>query len=438
MTKIKFEDGTTVNFQGTPTQSDINEISQQLNIKKPETEKRGWTGEILPVGGAILGGVLGGLAGTAAAPGAGTFAGGVAGAGIGGSLGEAAQEGIEKLTGKRKEISGAEIGKTGFEMGAMEAIGGPLASVGGKLLKGAGETIAKAVIPTSIREAGLVQAYKASKPFWERVLTGVEKTGEKVAETVGAPIREGISKVEEKIAKPITAAETAFKEGLVGTESMIGVQAKIAAKNLWENAISPALKQSKEKVNIQDFLNNAEQQIIKDTPEITRRNSLMDALNSIKEDYKDVGEISLEELQKLKEGWAEFVPEKVYQGKSVAGALNDVRNVLSGNARNTIYNNIGSEMKQAYFDYGNLKGLQELGKKAMTGGKLKGGFGSFWSAVGNMLLTPVGTVGGQAVYKVGQGLEFFGKPGARFLRDIIPGLGEEGKDVSGTTTSENQ
>jgi hypothetical protein len=69
--------------------------------------------------------------------------------------------------------------------------------------------------------------------------------------------------------------------------------------------------------------------------------------------------------------------------------------------------------------------LKALGQKAMTGGKLKVGFGSFWSAVKDMGLVPAGTVGGQAIYKVGQGIELIGKPGAKTVSDLFLPLSGE-------------
>jgi hypothetical protein len=389
----------------------------------PEPPKRGFLGEILPVGGAIVGGIAGGILGGAVgaptvvgAP-AGAFAGGVAGAAAGGALGETAQQGIEKLAGQRTSFAPGEIGKTAAEYGALEAIGGPVASIGGKVLKGAGEAIAKATVPISMKEAGLLQAYKAGAPFWQRVLAGA--TG---AETKA----------------PVTAAQTAFDKGLMGTEEMIGVQAKRAANNLWTKAISPALTASKTTINMPKYFSELEKEIISSTPERARQADLLTALKALQSDYKGVKDVPLAELQKFKEGWAKLVPEKAYRGQPIAGAFNDLKNMAAKKARTTIYNALGQDIKQAYFDYGNLQGLQQLGQKAMTGGQFKGGFGSFWSAVKDMAVIPSGTIGGQTIYKVGQGVELFGKPGARFVRDVIPALADVGKDVTGATTAPSQ
>lgn len=307
---------------------------------------------------------------------------------------------IAKAIGGALEYGGKAFLQTGdvkksAETGAIAGLAAPIAGV----IKGVGKGAAEFVVPTSAKEAGLIQSYKAAVPFWKRVLSGI--TGE-------------------ALGGPTTAAKTSFEKGLVGTESMIGVQAKKAGNNLWNKLIQPALNQSKTKVNMPAFLNGVKADIIKEVPEVSRQNSLLEAIDAMIADYKNVGEVKLPELQKFKEGWAAFVPEKSYRGKQIAGAFNEVRSMVADKARTTIYDSLGPEVKKAYFDYGNLKGLQELGKTAMTGSKLKGGFGSFWSAVKDMAITPVGTLGGQTVYKVGEGVELIGKQGAKVVSDIIP------------------
>lgn len=350
----------------------------------------------LPAIGGTIGGIGGGILGAVGGP-AGIVAGSVAGATAGGSLGEFEKQQIEKMKGERESLSGKDIALQGAGMGAMEAVGGPIIAGAGKVIKGVGGKIVESVIPTSAVEAKLLQTYKAGKGFFERAFDGLAG----------------------KSTSPQTAGKTVLEKGLAGTESMLGVQAKKASTNLWDNLISPQLDKSKVKVNLPAFFKEAEQTIIKNNPEKSTQNSLLEALDSFKEDYSKMGEATMKQLQEFKEGWAKFIPEKAYKGKPIAGAANSVKDTLAEVARTKIYNALGPEVKQAYFDYGNLKGIQELGQKAMTGSGLKGGFGGFWSTIKDMAITPIGTIGGQVIYKAGKGVELFGKPGARIVRDLF-------------------
>jgi len=279
------------------------------------------------------------------------------------------------------------------------AIGGviPLAAEG---IKQGAKAIYKSVFPYGVREAGQVQNYRANVPLAERLkglLTGTSKA-------------------------PNTAGDTAFNQGFVGTEAMVGVQGTKAKNALWKEVINPALSQSDEKVDMHDLFQQALGSIIKNTKELGDRNSRFEALAAIADDYKSTPSASLSDLQGFKEGWASHVPEKYYNGKDITQTYNNVRAELADIARNKIYSALGPDVKQAYFDYGNLKAIQELGKKAMTGGKLKGGFGSFWSGVRDMALTPVATLGGQILYKTANGIEMYGPKGLQKVSQIFDAM----------------
>ena len=183
-------------------------------------------------------------------------------------------------TGVKSATSAAEFGgktylqtggdaKKALETGVIAGAVEPAAGV----IKGLGRAIAEFPISLSSRESQLVQSYKAGMPFWERVLSGaglVRKAGE-----------------------PVTAGKTAFEKGFLGTESMIGIQAKRGANNLWKNSIEPALKSSKVKQNMTSFWNEAKQQIIKENPELNRQKDLLEALEAIKEPYNKIKNVTL-------------------------------------------------------------------------------------------------------------------------------------------------
>ena len=143
-------------------------------------------------------------------------------------------------------------------------------------------------------------------------------------------------------------------------------------------------------------------------------------MSAFKDDFGKVGEISIEQLQKFKEGWAKFLPDKVYKGKPIAGTFREIQNMAAHLARNKIYDAIGDvNIKAAYFDYGNLKNLQLLGQRALTKAKFKGGSGTFISGALNEILTPVASFGGLTLYKAGKTAEFIGAKGLKIVGDIF-------------------
>lgn len=390
------------------------------------TKVKKFAEDALPTAGAIVGGIAGSVGGAAVGGPVGGFAGGVAGSGAGAAAGEAAKE---KLQGAK--LSAGKIATQGAEFGALEAVGGPVASLAGKAIKGVGKTVAEAVIPKSMQEAGALQTYNAAKgSVLDRVGAFVEKHTPSVKDAAGAA-EKAAGTATKKLTKPVTAGATAFRKAIMGTESMMGVQAKRAQTKMWDKIIEPALKAHKGEIDMPAFFKEAEAKIAGENNDPTRRNMLMNALNAVKEDFKGVEKISAVQLQKYKEGWAEFVPEKAYKGQPIAGALNDVRNTLASHARGKIYDIVGPEAKQAYIDYGNMHALKELGKKATAGGAIKAG-GTFTGLKGlwEMATVPAGTIGGQVVYKVGQGIELLGAPGARTVRDILLGATNGSGDTS--------
>lgn len=271
--------------------------------------------------------------------------------------------------------------------------------IGGRITKGAGEAVAKLGISVSAKEAPLLQAYKARFPLVERI-TAVLK-GERLG------------------AKPLLARETALKQGISGTETMIGVQAKRGANRVWQEVILPALKGSKVEITMKDFIDDIGKEI-KKIGDPSRQRELTKAFKAFSDDFSKVGKITLEQLQKFKEGWAKFLPDKVYKGQPIAGSFREIQNMAAQLARNKIYDAVDDvSIKAAYLDYGNLKNLQLLGQKALTGAKFKGGAGSFVSGVLDMALTPIASVGGLTLYKAGKGLEFIGSAGLKTVKQIF-------------------
>ncbi|KKN70063.1 hypothetical protein LCGC14_0435100 [marine sediment metagenome] len=119
MTKIRFETGQVIDFDGTPTRQDIDEVAQQLNIKpvSPVTEEAPKRTSILPLVGQIAGGIAGGVAGaTVGRP--------FVGAGVGGVLGRTGAREFERQT---EELIEKPI-RTIFET-AKEPVFSPIRSI---------------------------------------------------------------------------------------------------------------------------------------------------------------------------------------------------------------------------------------------------------------------------------------------------------------------
>lgn len=219
--------------------------------------------------------------------------------------------------------------------------------------------------------------------------------------------------------KPTTTAETVAKLILPGTERGLGVSAERVQPKLWKEIISPALKSTKDKVDMKQFFAELQNKIIKENPDLARKNTLLTGLKSLKEDFKNVSKIGYEKLQDYKSGWSKFIPEKAYAGHPITGALNEVRNMASSKARQMIYDKLGVTTKQAYLDYGNLNNII---KEATTGNPAidkTSLFRGAWQFIADRALTPVTSFSGKILYKTGQGLEFIGDVGMRNLGDIL-------------------
>jgi len=273
----------------------------------------------------------------------------------------------------------------------------------GELLKQAGEKTTGIAITSKEPLLIALQSYEAQQPtLFQRVKNFIG--GEK-AEVIGT--------------KPITEAQTATRLGVAGTEWQLGVKSVRIKNQLWDDIIEPALEASGEFVSKNEFLNSLRQRIISENADLSRRGTLLNALESFSEDFKHVNQFKLPKLQAYKEGWAKFVPEKAYKGQPIAGALNEVRNLAAQEARKIIYEKLGDKVKAAYLDYSNLISIAEGAIKSVEALGAKSWSRKLWEAFIDKTVTPVSTYGGQVLYRTGDKLEFLGKKGAKKIGDII-------------------
>lgn len=311
-----------------------------------------------------------------------------------------------EFTGDLSTIAGAVAGGEGAGAGAVKAVGkaadvaAPVINATGRAVKATGEGAYGLTVPPSEATSMAVQAYKAKAPSLTARIQDML-----VGDTEG---------------KPITEANTAARRGLAGTEQELGVQAKRVSDQIWNNEIQPKLAKVKGQVNMQNFISDLRNDIIKKTPELNRKKALLEGLDAFSENYGKVNRINLEKLQQYKEGWAKFIPEATYKGKPIGSALKDVQNLAAQKARGVIYKYVGKEGQQAYIDYGNLKSIMESGVKSASGDLAKKSLGrDVWQFIMDKAVTPIATVAGKVLYKTGEGMELVGNKGAKNVADVV-------------------
>lgn len=298
---------------------------------------------------------------------------------------EAAPRAFSKLKGK---MAGGGPGK-----------GSPIVAGTGRILQRAGEgSYSVTVVP---KEGGIraMQTYQSKTP---NVLTRIKNTF--TGQTEG---------------RPITPANTAARYGIVGTEKGLGIKAQAVARDLWKGKVAPELAKVKGAVDMKSFIKELQKDVNK-IGDLSRRSSLQKALDTFAEDYAHVGKIGLEKLQSYKEGWGKFLPEKTYKtGEPISTAFKEVQNMARRKATGIIYKHLGEAGKKNYIDYGNFKTIMEDAIKAGGDPAKKSLSRGAWQFVMDKAITPTVTVAGKVLYKTGEGLEFWGRPGAKTVGDVM-------------------
>ena len=301
--------------------------------------------------------------------------------------------------------------------------------VGSKAVEKTGETLAKAgkklnqsaYTPTA-EEARLIQNNKIQVKFLKNELAKTPK---------GSPEYLKISKELEKTkaAVPTLRSDTALNRGLSGTEKHIAVQGGAEKLGLWKNKIEPALRGSKDVITKKELFAKAEARIA-ETIDPSKKTALKNALDSLKDDYKDVKSYPLLEANQLKTSIDEFTPSKIFKGQEVANELKTIKADMASAIREKTYSSLkDAKIKADYRDYANLKQLEKIGIKALTEAGTKGGFGGFWTTIYDKVATPIQTIGGKILYRVGNKLEFLGKPGVKTVGDHLKNLGFKSKSA---------
>lgn len=310
----------------------------------------------------------------------------------------------------------------------------------GSLLLGEGEgSAAKAAVPkvASAAEKAVVPAAevasKAAVPTTEAAANPIGMMSTKLYELgIGRNTAEAerilqyrADKVLGKNVKaPMTRATTAQEFGLAGRQTDIGVQAKVAGKNLYNKKILPALKGSDKIITKEELFKPLEEKI-NATVDPSRKADLKDAYDALTEEYANEKDWTLENAQKLKQGIDTYTQDKVFRGKPIASSYNEMRHMLADTIRSKTYEGLKDmNIKRDYLNYGNLIELEKLGIKGITDTQLKAGFGSFVSGLVDKAVTPVATYSGKALYKVaGTPITFTAPEGIKSLGEYLQSQG---------------
>ncbi len=266
----------------------------------------------------------------------------------------------------------------------------------GRAMKEVSRRIGEHAITPNTQEAEEILRYRANTPFLQRVKNAFTGEG----------------------SSPQTRGSTAIEKGIYGTEGQVGVKAKRIADDIWNKEIKPALDNS-QAVMSKDQLFDTAIKRISNTVEPAKRQAYMDAYEALQDEYRNMNYIPAKDVQNIKSSLDKFTPDKVWRGQPIANEYTTLRADMANDARNFIYDTVGDNIKPKYLDWSNLHDLQEVGVKAISNAGLKGGSGKLITSLWDTATTPVKTIGGQVLYKVGNALEFVGDKGIKTLGDYL-------------------
>lgn len=319
--------------------------------------------------------------------------------------GALAEKGGLETTGKVLRTAGESVNP----VRVLAKPAGEATAATGRATSAGGRALFSTAITPNTAEAERILRYEAKVPFLKRV---------------GNAISGDTSEL-----KPVLRSDTALEKRIFGRSKDIGVQAKRYADDIWANTIQPAIKGSDATVSKEDLFKPIEDRIAS-TAEPGRKQALTDAYDAIKDEYKNVDKLSLDDAQKIKRGLDEFTPDKVFRGQSIANEYRTLKNDMAHAIRQKTYDALKDKnIRRSYLDYGNLKELEKVGVKAITEAGTKGGFGGFWSTMWDKATTPVKTIGGQVLYRVGNKLEFLGEKGIKNFGQFLSARGFENPDA---------
>lgn len=226
-----------------------------------------------------------------------------------------------------------------------------------------------------------------------------------------------------KTAQPVTRADTAFKYNLLWREKDLWVQGVREADKIFKTTVEPALRKSKAIHNVDDLFSKVQSQIASEKSAL-RKQELMEWLKVLKSEFKKTGKtkFTTADLQAEKSMLDKFTQSKIFKWKEVAQGYNQVKNTLANVMRNQVREDLAKtgvkNAKELYRDYANLAELEKIGIKWITEWGLRWWTGTALSTIYDALATPVKTIWGKVLYKVGEWLQFTWPKGIRSIKDL--------------------
>ena len=187
-------------------------------------------------------------------------------------------------------------------------------------------------------------------------------------------------------------------------KAQIWDKAKAEWELLFEQEIVPALKNSKQTVNVQELIDSINvEELAKWDPD--KLSAYTDALEDLKNSFSDpkYAEYSMMDTQTLKSGIQGRTPQKFYKWKEITNELQELKWILGSKLKNELHSKLSAELwentAKLYLDYSNLMDIAKAWVKDRAQSLSKWGFGGFQNWVKDKLVTPVSSAGGRRIKK---------------------------------------
>ena len=188
-------------------------------------------------------------------------------------------------------------------------------------------------------------------------------------------------------------------------KAVIWDKAKAEWELLFEQEIVPALKNSKQTVNVQELIDSIDvEDLAKWDPD--KLAAYTDALEDLKTSFSDpkYAEYSMMDTQTLKSWIQGRTPQKFYKWKEITNELQELKWILGSKLKNELHSKLSAELwentAKLYLDYANLMDIAKAWVKDRANSLSKWGFGGFQNWVKDKAVTPVSSYGWDKLNKI--------------------------------------